>query len=87
MINMPWRHSLLAGVCLSVATQVAQAQTVSFNIPAGDMKAALEAYISQSGQQLVFSLDDIRSEKSRGVQACWSATRPWHSCWPALRWQ
>jgi iron complex outermembrane recepter protein len=57
--------SLLAAMLLSFAVH---AQTRSFDIPAGDLKAALDAYIVQSGQQLIYRSDDLKSLRSKGVQ-------------------
>ena len=44
-----------------------QAQPRNFEIAAGDMKAALEAYAIQSGAQVIYRSDDVRGLASRGV--------------------
>jgi iron complex outermembrane recepter protein len=57
--------SAVAALLLSVAVQ---AQVRPFDIPAGDLKAALDAYVAQSGQQLVYRSDDLKGQRSKGVQ-------------------
>lgn len=45
----------------------AAAQTSNFNIAAGDLKAALDAFARQSGVQLIYRIEDVRGARSRGV--------------------
>jgi hypothetical protein len=51
----------------------AQAQDQSFQIAAGDLEQALNAYIHQSGRQLIYRVDDVRRVRSPGVQGSMSA--------------
>jgi iron complex outermembrane receptor protein len=46
----------------------AQAQNQHFQIVSGDLGQALDAYIRQSGRQLIYRVDDIRGVHSPGVQ-------------------
>lgn len=46
---------------------IAQAQTLDFRVPGGDLKEALAAYVRQTGVQLVYREDDIRGLRSEGV--------------------
>ncbi|MFO1393973.1 MAG: TonB-dependent receptor [Steroidobacteraceae bacterium] len=45
----------------------AQAQDLTFDIPAGDLNAALTAYSKQTGQQVVFKIDDLKGKTTPGV--------------------
>ncbi len=47
---------------------IVHAQPRPFDIPAGDLKAALDAYVAQTGQQLVYRSDDVKGLRSKGVQ-------------------
>ena len=50
-----------------------QAQHQHFQIAAGDLGQALDAYIHQSGRQLIYRVDDVRGVHSPGVQGDMSA--------------
>lgn len=52
---------------VALATPAA-AQTREYNIPAGSLKAALDAYSRQSGRQVVYRADEVRSARSPGVR-------------------
>jgi iron complex outermembrane receptor protein len=61
---------LLGGVCAIAlaAPAFAQAPQIrSFDIPGGELRQALDAYIRQSGAQLIYRTDDVRGTKTRGV--------------------
>lgn len=59
---------LAAGTCIVAVAAPAQAQVVSFNIPAGSLKAALDAYGRQSGRPIVYKADEIRGVRSSGFR-------------------
>ncbi|WP_077032985.1 TonB-dependent receptor [Pelomonas sp. KK5] len=59
-----------SGALLSLA---AQAAPRAFNIPAGDLKAAIEAYVAQCDCQLVYKVDDLKGHASKGVQGSFEA--------------
>lgn len=70
--------SLAASTCMIAPAVAAQAQTQAvqaraFNIPAGPFKAALDAYARQSGRQIIYKADDVRSARSRGARGSMSA--------------
>ncbi|WP_158290020.1 TonB-dependent receptor [Ramlibacter sp. WS9] len=46
----------------------AQAQSQVMDIPGGDLKAALDAYITQSGQKVQYSADDLKGRTSPGAK-------------------
>lgn len=61
------RASIIAGAVALVLSVAAQAQDLTFDIGAGDLKAALEAYAKQTGQQLVYQPADVKGRTSPGV--------------------
>ena len=61
------RASILAGAVALALSFAAQAQDLTFDIGAGDLKAALEAYAKQTGQQLVYQPDDVKGRSTPGV--------------------
>jgi iron complex outermembrane recepter protein len=58
--------SVAVALLLSFAVH---AQVRSFDIPAGEIKAALDAYAAQTGQQIVYRIDDLKGLRSKGAQA------------------
>jgi iron complex outermembrane recepter protein len=63
-------HTLkrLALVCtLTIAASV-HAQSREFDVAAGDLKAALDAYIAQAGVQLLYKVDDIKGLSTKGLK-------------------
>jgi iron complex outermembrane receptor protein len=64
-------HTLkrLALVCtLALAASAAHAQSREFDVAAGDLKAALDAYIAQAGVQLLYKVDDIKGLSTKGLK-------------------
>src|SRR5258708_6879464 len=64
---------LAAAVWVVAIVAPAQAQNQHFQIASGDLGQALDAYIHQSGRQVVYRVDDVRSVHSPGVQGEMSA--------------
>src|SRR6266436_1333253 len=62
---------LAAAVC--VVAIAAQPQNQRFQIASGDLGQALDAYIHQSGRQLIYRVDDVRGVHSPGAQGEMSA--------------
>src|SRR5882757_9789985 len=60
-------------VCVVAIAAPAQAQNQRFQIASGDLGPALDAYIHQSGRQLVYRIEDVRGAHSPGVQGEMSA--------------
>jgi iron complex outermembrane receptor protein len=58
--------------CAALLASAAHAE--QFNIPAGDLKVALDAYARQSGIAVLFSSETIRGIQTRGVKGELSAT-------------
>src|SRR5580704_8410230 len=61
------RSLAMASVGVAPLAGAAFAQTRIVNIPAEDLKSALDAYISQSGVELVYKADDVSGLKSQAV--------------------
>jgi iron complex outermembrane recepter protein len=51
----------------------ATAQTREYNIPPGPLKAALDLYVRQSGREVVYRVDQVRSARSPGIRGQQSA--------------
>ncbi|WP_029911578.1 TonB-dependent receptor [Caulobacter sp. UNC358MFTsu5.1] len=74
------KHHLLAGIAASLAAgpfaaapalaaPIQQAQTVNFDIPAGPLDGALQAFAAQSGRQLAYSPQLVAGLRSPGLKA------------------
>ncbi len=64
---------LAGGACALAMHGAAMAQARTFDIPAGDLKGALDSYIAQSGDQLIFRPEDVRGKRTAGVHGARSA--------------
>ncbi len=53
---------------MSFTAVVAMAHAADFNVPAGDLKAALDAYAAQSGVALIVSSDEVRGARTKGLK-------------------
>lgn len=65
--------ALATTTCVVALATPAAAQTREYNIPAGSLKAALDAYVRQSGRQVVYRVDEVRSARSSGAHGRLSA--------------
>ena len=61
------RHKISAAIFSMAFSVAAHAQTHDLNIPGGDLKAALDAYVLQSGIQIIYNADEVRGQRSNGV--------------------
>ena len=66
------RAGVLAGAMAMILAAAAQAQDLNFDIPAGDLVAALDAYSKQTGQQLVYLEKNLEGKKSPGAHGAMS---------------
>jgi iron complex outermembrane receptor protein len=57
-----------SSTCIVAITTPAQAQERAFDIPAGSLRAALDAYNRQSGRPLIYRAEDVRGERSPGYR-------------------
>jgi iron complex outermembrane receptor protein len=67
MINISYTRSALAGVLLTVVLCTSAVAT-NFNIPAGKLETALDAYTTQTGVALVVSDDIIKNLHTGGAK-------------------
>jgi iron complex outermembrane receptor protein len=65
--------ALATSTCIVALATPAAAQTREYNIPAGSLKSALDAYVRQSGRQIVYRADQVRSARSPGTSGQQSA--------------
>jgi iron complex outermembrane receptor protein len=65
------KRFIVNGACVVLLAAAAHAE--NFNIPSGDLKAALDTYAKQTGVALVVSGDAIRGVRSRGAKGELSA--------------
>ncbi|HTO40824.1 MAG TPA: TonB-dependent receptor, partial [Rhizomicrobium sp.] len=66
-MNAQTLKSLLAtGACLAALLSTAHA--ADFNVPAGDLKSALDAYVQQTGVSLMYSGPTVKGIRSPGVK-------------------
>ncbi len=78
---MPGRKNLKAalacGACAIALTTAgmaaAQTATRDYDVPAGDLITALDAYTRQSGVQIIYRIADVSGVKSRGAQGAMSS--------------
>jgi iron complex outermembrane receptor protein len=73
MIRLKTLRSALIGGA-SVLTLVHPAAAKVFDIPGGDLAAALGAYMKQAGVNIIYSDDGVRGHRSRGAKGDYSET-------------
>ncbi len=71
MKNRFLKCALLGGACALALAGPARA--TPFDIPGGDLKAALDAYVKQAGVPLIVASDAVKGAHTRGVKADVSA--------------
>ncbi|MGE7968032.1 TonB-dependent receptor domain-containing protein [Sphingomonas sp. NPDC092331] len=59
--------AMAAALCLSVAPAAAAQQARSFNIAAGDLGSALNAFARQANQEIIFSSAMVAGKRTRGI--------------------
>ncbi len=62
------KSALCGGACALAMASGAMAQTRDFNVPAGDLQAALDTYAKQAEVQLLYRVDLVKGASSRGAQ-------------------
>ena len=67
-MSMNGMATLAASVCLVALATPAQAQERSYNIPAGSLRSALDAFGRQSGKPIIYKVDEIRGLRSSGYR-------------------
>lgn len=61
------KQIFLGTACAVLMAAGAAAQSKDIDIPAGDLKSGLDAYIQQSGVQLIYRVDDVRGLSTHGA--------------------
>jgi len=59
---------LISAVCATTFCLLAQAQARDINIPAGELQAALDQYAAQTGVQLLYLADDVKTLRTAGAR-------------------
>ncbi len=67
MIRLKYKSSAFS-FCAAVAVFATAALAENFNIPGGDLKAALDAYAKQSGIELMYSASALGNTYTRGAK-------------------
>ncbi len=65
--------ALATSVCLVAMATPACAEERSFDIPAGNLKAALDAYSRQAGQPIIYKPEEVRRARSKGYKGAATA--------------
>ncbi len=69
-----FKAALAGGVCaMALAGGAHAAENRAFNVPAGDLQAALDSYAQQSGVQLLYRVDLVKGVHSDGAQGVLSS--------------
>lgn len=71
-IKKSLKATLVGTVCVLAIAGAAVAETRTFDVPAGSLKAGLESYIKQSGTQLIYRSDDVKGRTTKGVHGALS---------------
>ncbi len=66
-------YALACGLMACLTSLAAHGQARDFDLPAGDLRTALDAYAKQSGVQLIYRVDDLVGLSSKGVRGAASA--------------
>lgn len=65
--------ALATTTCIIAYATPAAAQEREYNIPAGSLKQALDAFVKQSGRQVVYRADEVKSARSNGARGSFDA--------------
>src|SRR5690242_4621039 len=63
-----WKTRTAALASAAICALSTSAGATDFNIPGGDLKAALDAYSRQAGISLLYPVDEVRGIPSKGAQ-------------------
>jgi len=71
-----WRRAAVAGICAALAfgrLLAAEAAPKVFHVPAGDAAATLGEFARQSGEQIVYLVDNVRGQQTKAIDGEFSA--------------
>lgn len=80
-MKMPNRRSsrsftkVAAGISALLLSLAVHAQARDFNIPSGDLKSALDAYIAETKLQIVYNAADLKGKTTKGVSGAMEAEK------------
>ncbi|WP_168075201.1 TonB-dependent receptor [Caulobacter sp. SSI4214] len=66
------KTALIAGAAAMALTSAAWAQTTTFNVPAGEMATALDAFARASGAPLIYRPQDVTGLKTAGLKGSYT---------------
>lgn len=67
-VRGPSLRRLAIACTLVVAAATVHAQSRDFDVAAGDLKSALDAYIAQAGVQLFYKVEDLKGLSTKGLK-------------------
>lgn len=67
-MRMSGMAALAASACIVALATPAQAQERSFNVPAGNLRSALDAFGRQSGKPIIYKVDEVRGLRTKGFR-------------------
>lgn len=59
---------IVVGMACALMAGLAWANAREFDVGGGELKPALDAYIAQSGVQLIYKVEDVKDLSTRGVK-------------------
>ena len=63
------RTTLISGASvIAMSSAVFAGEPADFDIEAGELQKALNTYIDQSGEQLIYRIDEVRGARTKGVE-------------------
>lgn len=66
MIRSTFKHVLIGAIASAIATAALAAES-EFSVPAGTLSSAVISYSQQSGEEVIFRVEDIRGARTQGV--------------------
>ena len=75
--------ALAASACMFAIAAPAQAQQRNFDIPSGNLKAALDAFGRQSGRPIIYRAEDVNGLQSRESAVRILPSALWLRCFAA----
>lgn len=68
IFHFAWRRRLAIGASCWLLAGLSFADTLEFDVTGGELRPALDAYIAQSGVQLIYKVEDVKDLRTAGVK-------------------
>jgi hypothetical protein len=68
IFHFGWSPRIAIGASCVLAAGLSSAVTLEFDVNGGELRPALDAYIAQSGVQLIYKIEDVKDLQTRGVK-------------------